>query len=84
VVCARAVGVLGRISYGLYVFHFLGMKLAEIMSANASLGLRMVGGEGILSLVLTLIMAILSYHMLEKPFLRIKEQYSHVLSRPGG
>jgi len=43
-----------------------------------------VKGEGVLGLFLTLLMAVVSYHLLERPFLRIKERYSHVLSRPGG
>src|SRR6516164_3210590 len=75
---------LGRISYGLYVFHLLGLKLADIIGAHALLGSRLVKGEGVLGLFLTLLMAVVSYHLLERPFLRIKERYSHVLSRPGG
>jgi peptidoglycan/LPS O-acetylase OafA/YrhL len=75
---------LGRISYGLYVFHALGLKLAHVIGAHASFGSRIVKGEGALGFVLTLTMAIVSYHALERPFLRIKERYSHVLSRPGG
>ncbi|SPE25574.1 putative Acyltransferase 3 [Acidobacteriia bacterium SbA2] len=75
---------LGRISYGLYVFHILALKLADVIGAHASFGSRFVKGEGVLGFVLTLLMAIVSYQVLERPFLRIKERYSHVLSRPGG
>ncbi|MBS1851108.1 MAG: acyltransferase [Acidobacteria bacterium] len=75
---------LGRISYGLYVFHLLGLQLAFLLGHHFPAGPRLVKGDGILGLLLTLLMAALSYRFLEKPFLRIKERYAHVLSRPGG
>ena len=75
---------LGRISYGLYVFHLLGLKLADAIGAHASFGARFVKGQGLLGFLLTVVMAMISYHALEKPFLRMKERFSHVLSRPGG
>lgn len=75
---------LGRISYGLYVFHLLGLKLADVIGAHTSFGARFVKGQGLLGFVLTVVMAMISYHALEKPFLRMKERFSHVLSRPGG
>jgi peptidoglycan/LPS O-acetylase OafA/YrhL len=75
---------LGRISYGLYVFHLLGLKLADVIGAHTSFGARFVKGQGLLGFLLTVVMAMISYHALEKPFLRIKERFAHVLSRPGG
>jgi peptidoglycan/LPS O-acetylase OafA/YrhL len=75
---------LGRISYGLYVFHLLGLKLADVIGAHVSFGARFVKGQGLLGLVLTVVMAMISYHALEKPFLRMKERFAHVPSRPGG
>jgi peptidoglycan/LPS O-acetylase OafA/YrhL len=75
---------LGRISYGLYVFHLLGLKLADVIGAHASFGGRFVKGQGLLGFLLTVAMAMISYHALEKPFLRMKVRFSHVLSRPGG
>jgi len=75
---------LGRISYGLYVFHLLGLKLADVIGAHASFGSRLVKGQGLLGFLLTLAMAMISYHALEKPFLRMKERFAHVPSRPGG
>ncbi|HXZ33136.1 MAG TPA: acyltransferase [Terriglobales bacterium] len=73
---------LGRISYGLYVFHLLGLKLADIIGAHASFGTRFVKGQGLLGFFLTVAMAMISYYALEKPFLRMKERFSYVLSRP--
>jgi len=75
---------LGRISYGLYVFHLLGLKLADVIGAHAAFGARFVKGQGLLGFLLTVAMAMISYHALEQPFLRMKERFSHVLSRPGG
>jgi peptidoglycan/LPS O-acetylase OafA/YrhL len=80
----RPLVYLGRISYGLYVFHLLGLKLADVIGAHASVGARFVKGQGLLGFFLTVAMAMISYHALEKPFLRMKERFSHVLSRPGG
>ena len=75
---------LGRISYGLYVFHLLGLKLADVIGAHLSFGSHFIKGQGLLGFLLTVVMAMISYHALEKPFLRMKERFAHVLSRPGG
>ena len=72
---------LGRISYGLYVFHLLALKLADIIRARIFLG---HSNASMMGFALTVLLAALSYQALEKPFLRMKERYSHVLSRPGG
>jgi peptidoglycan/LPS O-acetylase OafA/YrhL len=53
-------GYLGRISYGLYVFHVAIIELAGPVAA----------------LPLTIAVAALSYRYLESPFLRIKERFS--------
>jgi len=81
---AKPLVYLGRISYGLYVFHLLGLKLADVIGAHSSFGTLTIKGQGLLGLLLTLTMAMISYHALEKPFLRMKERFSHVPSRPGG
>jgi len=80
----RPLVYLGRISYGLYVFHLLGLKLADVIGAHTSFGTRFVKGQGLLGFLLTVVMAMISYHALEKPFLRMKERFAHVPSRPGG
>jgi peptidoglycan/LPS O-acetylase OafA/YrhL len=71
---------LGRISYGLYVYHTLGIRLASRM-------LHAVGHNSILlqvvaSLGVTILFAALSYQILERPFLLLKERFTRVLSRP--
>jgi peptidoglycan/LPS O-acetylase OafA/YrhL len=77
---ARPLVYLGRISYGLYVFHMLCIAV----TANV---LRRFGQPPLwlhvaLSLVLTTVLAALSYQILERPFLLLKERFTRVLSRP--
>lgn len=77
---------LGRISYGLYIFHFLSLALASqicnkilgITSQQISTWSSLVF---IIGLSLTILFAILSYYWIEKPFLKWKDKFSLVLSR---
>lgn len=74
---------LGRISYGLYVFHFSALYIVRAviprtwpLTAPVSL-LKLL-----LPLGLTIPMAALSYRYLERPFLRLKKKYSVIESQP--
>jgi peptidoglycan/LPS O-acetylase OafA/YrhL len=74
---------LGRISYGLYVFHFSAIYIVRALipktwplTAPVSL-LKLL-----LPLALTIPMAALSYRYLERPFLRLKKKYSVIESQP--
>jgi peptidoglycan/LPS O-acetylase OafA/YrhL len=81
-VAPRWLRYLGKISYGLYVFHMLALYVAE----------KLVGGYAgnwgkfilfwWLGLALTMGMAALSYRFYEAPFLRLKERFAFVRSRP--
>jgi len=66
---------LGRISYGLYVFHWLSFVIAGFVFARYSLG------NWFLSLFVTIALASISYYILEKPFLRLKKRFTYVPSR---
>ena len=73
---------LGKISYGLYVYHVLalllvGMALGGKAGTPARFLFYWLGG-----LVLTIAMASASYRWLESPFLRLKEKFTTVKSRP--
>jgi peptidoglycan/LPS O-acetylase OafA/YrhL len=72
---------LGKISYGLYVYHLLCVRLAEEMLKDV-FGLAHMVGRLVLSLGLTIIFAGASYTFLETPFLRLKSRFAHVASRP--
>jgi peptidoglycan/LPS O-acetylase OafA/YrhL len=69
---------LGRISYGLYVFHLLGLALVAkliITGVGIPLGFEI---RVLLSFGLTVLLAAVSYRWLEQPFLRMKKRFSAV------
>lgn len=79
----RLLSYLGKISYGLYVFHGPALRFCE-----RELGTEWPSHEWswvvrtTLAAVLTLIVSMLSYAILEKPFLRMKGRFTFVRSRP--
>lgn len=73
---------LGKISYGLYVYHTLALLLAGMALHGRTgslprMALYVAGG-----FVMTVTLAEASYRWLETPFLRLKERYTLVASRP--
>lgn len=74
---------LGRISYGLYVFHLLALALISTQLFVPIIGLRLnFERRMICAFLLTVALAAISYHLLEKPFLRLKRRFTHVRSGP--
>jgi peptidoglycan/LPS O-acetylase OafA/YrhL len=69
---------LGKVSYGLYVFHNLSMLL--MTELGALFHVKLLGSA--LGPLLTLTLASLSYEYYEKPFLRLKQRFTFVHSRP--
>lgn len=66
---------LGRISYGLYCLHFLGILVA--MTVTKKLGLYShLWIVMIVSLTVTIIMSYLSFRFFERPFLKLKERFA--------
>jgi peptidoglycan/LPS O-acetylase OafA/YrhL len=77
---------LGRISYGLYVFHILCRYIAMRVFSMAHVRNTTIVGlpnTAMLTLAfgLTVAMAILSYNYFEKPFLRMKSRFTFIKSR---
>jgi peptidoglycan/LPS O-acetylase OafA/YrhL len=80
---------LGRISYGLYVFHITMFYLVykifkdELGAFSKIIGLyewrNLIGF--FIAFIVTVIIAMLSYRFFEKPFLKIKKQFTFVPSR---
>ena len=76
-----ALRYLGKISYGLYVFHELAVLISDrilTMFHNMFRGGLRFG----LALAITIFLAAISYRFLEAPFLDLKRKFTHVLSRP--
>jgi peptidoglycan/LPS O-acetylase OafA/YrhL len=78
---------LGKVSFGLYVFHETGFFFADALQRHL---LPHAGGSHwalalmvnkAFALVLTILMAFASYDLWEKPFLRLKERFTFVQSR---
>ena len=80
----RALVYLGRISYGLYVFHILGLLISDYAVPNQTSSLLRYTLRVAVALAATIAMSAISYRWLETPFLGLKQRFTHVLSRPGG
>ncbi len=81
---AKALVYLGRISYGLYVFHVLGLTISDRIVTDQTASLARYALRVFVALALTVTMAAISYRWLETPFLKLKQRFTYVLSRPGG
>ena len=81
---------LGKISYGLYVFHVWCIELSatifahlfHISMAEGTAGGRMAAGKDALALMLTVLAATLSYRFIEAPFLKLKHRFEVIKTRP--
>ena len=81
---SRVLVYLGRISYGLYVFHVLGLLISDhVVSDQTASSSRYSLRVGV-ALAATIAMSAISFRWVETPFLRLKQRFTHVLSRPGG
>jgi peptidoglycan/LPS O-acetylase OafA/YrhL len=77
----KRVAYLGKISYGLYVYHVLAIWFT-VACCYALHGLNLLFVSSGIALLLTIVAAILSYTYLETPFLRLKRRFEIVHSRP--
>jgi peptidoglycan/LPS O-acetylase OafA/YrhL len=80
---------LGKISYGLYVFHMLGPQVVYLRLESLARHLPLLGrplvwdlAQVSLALTFTVAAASLSYRFYERRFLRLKERWVFVRSRP--
>ena len=69
---------LGRISYGLYVFHIAALAVVHVAHPNPVQWVASLAG----SITLTVLLAAVSYRFLERPFLALKSRLTYIQSRP--
>lgn len=69
---------LGRISYGLYVFHVPCREVARWLVSGFNHGLLF---RPVIQMALTILVASLSYQYFEKPFLRLKARFEFIKTR---
>ena len=69
---------LGKISYGLYVYHFPVIWFVEQAHSDFDF-LSNMGETGVMlvSFAATVLLATLSYYLLESPFLKLKDRFSY-------
>ncbi len=73
---------LGKRSYGLYVYHLFGNAIASFMISHVP-GIPSNSLSSFLySLSFTVIVSILSYKIIETPFLKLKKKFEVIVSRP--
>jgi peptidoglycan/LPS O-acetylase OafA/YrhL len=79
----KAVSALGKISYGLYCLHFIGIliitNITKLLHMNTKLWQVLFLETGC-ALLITILMAKLSYRFLEMPFLKLKNKYTRILT----
>ncbi len=80
----RALIYLGKISYGLYVYHVLGLMISDFALPHHEANLPRYFLRVGVAFSFTLALAAASFRWLETPFLNLKQRFTHVLSRPGG
>jgi peptidoglycan/LPS O-acetylase OafA/YrhL len=69
---------LGKISYGIYMYHPLAIAIALKILMNT--GENYLLWQILLSLILTVIVSSISYQFLEKPFIRRKVKFSKIIT----
>lgn len=72
--------LLGKISYGFYVYHLLALLVAEQLLRRV--GVLTSATHFATALAVTIILSATSYQVLERPFLLLKERFARVTSRP--
>ncbi|HEY4362213.1 MAG TPA: acyltransferase [Bryobacteraceae bacterium] len=74
----RSAAFLGKISFGTYVLHRAVLTLFAVPFAPRAV----LPGAAAKAFLLTILLALISYRYLESPFLRLKEKFTLVRSRP--
>ncbi|MGB5928510.1 MAG: acyltransferase, partial [Cyclobacteriaceae bacterium] len=80
-------GHLGRISYGLYCLHFIGILIVTTLTARFGYNdqlWQVIVLETLLALAVTIVISQASYSFYEKPFLKLKNKFSVIKKSKSG
>lgn len=77
----RALQYLGKISYGLYIYHLTCIRITDRL-LNVRWGVVGLGLRAAAACAMTILVAAISYPFLETPFLNLKRRFTYVASRP--
>jgi peptidoglycan/LPS O-acetylase OafA/YrhL len=75
----------GKYTYGLYMLHPIGILVIDIIERLANIPMNeqlVLFLKGLIGFFLSLLLAKLSYHLLELPFLRLKEKFTIIRNKP--
>jgi peptidoglycan/LPS O-acetylase OafA/YrhL len=80
----RFLNKIGQISYGIYLFHFVfgffyDMLIKALFSQKADLEITLLDWKNayFIKLVLLILVSLISFHMFEKPILKLKERFNY-------
>ena len=76
----RLLSYLGKISYGLYIFHILVIAYVNVFFEKYNLP-RVWIIEFFVALLITIMISVISFELLERPFLKLKDKFAVILSR---
>jgi len=80
----KLISKLGTYTYGLYCLHLLGFLVADMAISKAGLNKTSffiaVAGS-VLALAISIVIALLSYHLYEKWFLRLKDKFAFIVKK---
>ena len=75
---------LGKVSYGLYCLHFIGILIAMTITRKLAFNTeiwQVFLVDTSLALILTVIISMISYNVYEKPFLKLKDKFAYIVTK---
>jgi peptidoglycan/LPS O-acetylase OafA/YrhL len=82
----RVTSFLGKISYGLYVYHILCLTIANFLLHQLGVTSQNIGTYPVsmffTGITLVMLLAYISYYLYERPFLILKDKFTYIKSRP--
>ena len=77
---SNAMCYLGKVSFGIYVFHVLSIDLSDNLALNFGQYASLLSAP--ISIIISIALAVISYELFEKRILKLKSRFEVVDSRP--